>query len=120
MKDGRFETQEEIFKTLLEGKKITYYQWENRFAHMKDKNVYYSDGHAFVGSFSDPSQWLIYEEHKKKVNLLRVLAKDNDCKVYLIPEYLFDSIDQAKRYFKENNRFLHFIKVIEEIEVEED
>ena len=67
-----FKTQAEIFKALIDGKKIVFNQWmKTSFAHLKDGFIRTDSGSLLLADFSLPEAWSIYEEPKprKKVTL---------------------------------------------------
>ena len=76
MKDGRFETQAEIYQALLDGKKIKCIEWQesyNKFVYLKDGILTNDSGFPDYWAFNLPLMWSIYEEPKpkKKITLYR-------------------------------------------------
>ena len=74
MKDGRFETQAEIFQALLNGKKIKYARWViGEYVFLNNKTLKHENDEDAYLSFALPTNWSIYEEPKpkKKVTLYR-------------------------------------------------
>ena len=66
MKDGRFETQAEIFQALLDGKKVKHVSWDKgEYVFLNTKTLKRENGDDASSSFSMPTNWSIYEEPKK-------------------------------------------------------
>jgi hypothetical protein len=69
MKNGRFETQAEIYQALLDGKKITRATFDrDQYVELVDG---YQKGTAAPWRFIDPTNWILYEEPKPKRKLYR-------------------------------------------------
>lgn len=66
MKDGKFETQKEIFEALLRGEKIAYHFWTNSYLEMVNGNLIDESGREACNSFCPVNHWSIYQEPKKK------------------------------------------------------
>jgi len=78
MKDGKFETQAEIFQALLDGKKVKHVSWDKgEYVFLNTKTLKRENGDDALPSFSMPTNWSIYEEPKpkKKVTLYRYTYK---------------------------------------------
>lgn len=76
MKDGKFETQAEIYQALLDGKKITRGK-SGHYLQNINGMVKWEDGKANHEDFSDSTEWKIYEDPKpkKKIMLYRYTYK---------------------------------------------
>lgn len=78
MKDGKFETQAEIYQALLDGKKIRMNTWADVYYLYLEKGMQKDErGAPAAYHFDYPCNWPIYEEHKpkKKVTLYRYTYK---------------------------------------------
>ena len=79
MKDGKFETQAEIFQALLDGKKVIHVVWgKGEYVFLNNsKTLKRENGDDALSSFPMPTNWSIYEEPKpkKKVTLYRYTYK---------------------------------------------
>ena len=80
MKDGKFETQSEIFQALLNGKKIKRETWApESYIHLVDGKLRdeFGDNMEETELYPTPHDFLIYEEPKpkKKITLYRYTYK---------------------------------------------
>lgn len=67
MKDGKFETPEEIFQALLNGEKIRLNEWvEKRYIHLIKGFLTDENGNETTKFFKNAPSWSIYEEPKKR------------------------------------------------------
>ncbi len=67
MKNGKFETQKEIFEALLRGEKITCTELEADYCFLSPSGfvVHHTSGNSVL-AFSYAHLWSIYQEPKKK------------------------------------------------------
>ena len=97
MRCGYFEAMAEMWKALLDGKKIRHHTWkENEYLYIENKTVKDEMGNIAVFDFSYPNEWGIYTEPKKKKKVAPVLRYMNN--TYLVSAPLFESEEEAKEW----------------------
>lgn len=87
MKDGKFESQKEIFEALLRGEKITHYQNNDNYYFYLGSDGYLRnhDSDIIVVAFSYPPEWRILQEPKPKKTIevkfyrYHYSSRDYDC-----------------------------------------
>ena len=78
MKDGKFETQAEIYQALLNGSKICNIYWiQRKFCALENGNIVNDIGISFPTYFQVPSDWVVYQEPKQKVKIVAHLYSSN-------------------------------------------
>lgn len=78
MKDGKFETQAEIYQALLDGAKIRKDSFEKKaFIYLKDGIQFGQSGKATDWSFWRPQDWEFYQEPKQKIKIAAHMCADS-------------------------------------------
>jgi len=94
-----FKTQQEIYKALLDGKKVTdgtSIISFNQHGYLMDQ-----DGFSVSFNFSTKDRWHLYTEPKPKVVLYEYMVKNShvDRNRWLIAAKPFPTDDEAKKYY---------------------
>ncbi len=77
MKNGKFETQAEIYQALLDKKKIRQSAWPpHEFIHLKNGNIVFQNDGEFSPSFSSINNWELYQQPKQKVKIVAHMHED--------------------------------------------
>lgn len=70
MKNGKFETQAEIYQALLNGKKIRCSSWLPKFyIHLIDGSLRDDAGIKAVGEFYKPTEWELCQEPRETIDV---------------------------------------------------
>jgi hypothetical protein len=79
MKNGKFETQAEIYQALLDGKAVTN---DYMILNLVDGHLcYYGTTSRERYSFNTPEEWSLYKEPREQIKIVAHLYDDGD--VYL-------------------------------------
>ena len=118
MKDGKFETQAQIWEYLLKGGKVKIKGVSDSYLFLMDGTVTNKEGFKDVSAFEWPENWSIYEEPKpkKKVTLYRYTYLNT--KSELIHESFW--FEGSFREYQDNYAFVGDLLKTESKEVEYD
>lgn len=98
MKNGKFETQAEIYKALLDGKKIKMCRWNNLFLELVGGVLSNSNKHIGIHTFTVPQAWELYQEPRETIDIYESFNELGTC-VYCDQDGLL--IDSRERFLYE-------------------
>ncbi len=94
---SNFKTQQEIYKALLDGKKLSYAHNDNIIQlHPTNGMLVNQDGLRVIYEFKTPSDFSLYTEPKPKVVLYEYLVKESNG--WSVSGVLSATDEEAKKY----------------------